>query len=131
MAYPTPSSCSVWHVTKRPPTIQRALSARYQPVKLADTLLKIGRVDESRRLLGALGAEPLTRPFAEYGLGQIAAAEGRHDAAIAHLQRAIALFPEWGEAHYALAISYRRLGRQEDAERAMAAACSLARWCWD
>ena len=37
------------------------------------------------------------------------------------MERSVGLFREWGEAHYALAIAYRRLGRQDDAERAMAA----------
>ncbi len=59
------------------------------------------------------------RPAAELGLGRIAAAEGHHEAAVAHLQRAVSLFPEWGAAHYALALSYRALGRRDDAQRAL------------
>ena len=37
-----------------------------------------------------------------------------------HLQRAIQLFPEFGSAYYALALSYRALGRVEDARGALA-----------
>jgi tetratricopeptide (TPR) repeat protein len=100
-----------------------ALSPDYLParIKLADATIRAGRLDEAREMFEALRSGPLTQPFAEYGLGLIAAGEGRHEAAINHLQRAIELFPEWGEAHYALALSYNRLGRREDAERAMAA----------
>lgn len=100
-----------------------ALSPDYLParIKLADAAFRIGRMDEAREIFEALRLGALTRPFAEYGLGLIAAGEGRHEAAITHLLRAIELFPEWGEAHYALALSYNRLGRIEDAERAMAA----------
>src|SRR5205814_5779978 len=32
---------------------------------------------------------------------------------------AVQLFPEWGAAHYALALSYRALGRRDEAERAL------------
>ena len=42
--------------------------------------------------------------------------------AIAHFDRAIALFPEFGAAYYGLALSYRALGRTADAERALAQA---------
>jgi len=38
---------------------------------------------------------------------------------VAHLERAVALFPEYGAAHYALALSYRALGRRDAAERAL------------
>lgn len=100
-----------------------ALSPDYLParIKLGDAALRTGRLDEARQIFAALRPAPLTQPFAEYGLGLIAAGEGHHESAITHLQRAIELFPEWGEAHYALALSYNRLGRREDAERAMAA----------
>ncbi len=100
-----------------------ALSPDYLParVKLGDAAFRSGRADEARQIFTSLRPARLTEPFAEYGLGLIAASEGRHAAAVTHLGRAIALFPEWGEAHYALALSYNRLGRQEDAERAMAA----------
>ena len=98
-----------------------AASPDYLParVKLAEALFEAGDLDESRRLFEALAREPAAEPAAEFGLGRIAAREGRHDAAIAHLQRAVALFPEWGAAHYALALSYRALGRRDEAQRAL------------
>jgi tetratricopeptide (TPR) repeat protein len=99
-----------------------AVSPDYLParVKIAEALLDAGSVDESKPLFGALAKQPAAEPIAELGLGRIAAAEGRHEAAVVHLQRAVALFPELGAAHYALALSYRALGRREDARRALA-----------
>jgi tetratricopeptide (TPR) repeat protein len=98
-----------------------AISPGYLParVKLADSMLETGRVEEAKSLFAELAKEPMTEPIGEVGLGRLAAAEGRHDVAVVHLQRAVALFPELGAAHYALALSYRALGRSEDARRAL------------
>jgi len=90
-------------------------------VKLAEALLEAGDLDESQRRFDALVGEPAAEPAVEFGLGRINAARGLHDAAIAHLQRAVALFPEWGAAQYALALSYRALGRRDEAQRALEA----------
>jgi tetratricopeptide (TPR) repeat protein len=99
-----------------------AIAAAYLPaqVKLAEALFEAGILEESRSLFEALRRDPASEPAAEVGLGRIAAAEARHDAAIAHFQRAVALFPELGAAHYALAQSYRALGRADEARRALA-----------
>jgi tetratricopeptide (TPR) repeat protein len=98
-----------------------AVSPTYLParVKLAEALLEAGDLEQSGRLFGNLTREPAAEPAAQLGLGRIAALQGRHDAAIVHLQRAIALFPEFGAAYYALARSCRTLGRIEDARRAL------------
>jgi tetratricopeptide (TPR) repeat protein len=88
-------------------------------VKLAEALLESGNLDRSRQLFAALRSVPASEPAAELGLGRIAAAEGHQEEAVAHLQRAVSLFPEWGAAHYALALSYRALGRREEAQRAL------------
>src|SRR5256885_4575081 len=76
-------------------------------VRLAEALLESGDLDRSRVLFEALRREPASEPAAALGLGRLAAADGRHQEAVAHFERAIALFPEWGAAHYALAPSYR------------------------
>jgi tetratricopeptide (TPR) repeat protein len=106
--------------------LERALrvSPGYLParVKLAEALLEAGdpgNLDASARLFEALVQEPASKPAAEFGLGRIESARGHHEAAIDHLQRAVALFPEWGAAHYALALSYRALGRRDEAQRAL------------
>src|SRR5204863_6202635 len=88
-------------------------------VKLAESLVESGSLDRAEPLFDALRREPASEPAAELGLGRIAAAKGQHDAAVTHLERAVALFPEWGAAHYALALSYRALGRRDDAQRAL------------
>ena len=57
------------------------------------------------------------------------ARRARHADAIEHFERAIALFPEFGAAHYALARAYRAQGRREDAEAALRAHGQFgARW---
>jgi tetratricopeptide (TPR) repeat protein len=88
-------------------------------IKLPDALYESGRIEESRRLFEELLRDPVMEPFGRYGLGRIAVAEKRHEAAVEHLQRAVALFPEWGSAHYALALSYRALGRTDAARHAL------------
>jgi tetratricopeptide (TPR) repeat protein len=88
-------------------------------VKLAEALLDAGALDRAKRAFEALRSEPAAEPAVELGLGRVAAAEGHHDDAVAHFQRAVSLFPEWGAAHYALALSYRALGRRDEAQRAL------------
>jgi len=88
-------------------------------VKLAEALLESTNLDRSQQAFESLRGVPASEPAAELGLGRIAAARGRHDEAVAHLERAVTLFPEWGAAYYALALSYRALGRRDDAQRAL------------
>lgn len=102
--------------------LEAALKARpnYLPaqIKLAESLLDAGKLDESQRLFSAL-TNPDAAPAVAFGLGRIAAAQGRHEAAVEQFQRATALFPEFGSAHYALALSYRALGRRDEAQAAL------------
>src|SRR5262249_39818019 len=97
------------------------VSPDYLParVKLAETLLDSGDLDESGRLFEALVAQPRAEPAAHFGLGPIPGARGQHDNATAHVQRAVELFSEWGAAYYALALSYRALGRRDEAQQAL------------
>jgi len=88
-------------------------------IKLAEALLDAGQMEASLPLFTALLAEPHAEPEALFGLGRIAAGQGKHDEAVTRFQRAIALFPEWGAAHYSLALSLRALGRREEAQRAL------------
>ena len=97
-----------------------ARSPGYLPAKLtlAEALLEAGQFDEARRLFEGL-SDPASAPAVQFGLGTIAAREGRHSDAVGHLERAIALYPEFAAAHYAIARAYRALGRREDAEAAL------------
>ena len=88
-------------------------------VRLAEGLFESGVRDESRTLFESLLSEAAAEPAARVGLGRIAASEGRHADAIAHFERAIALFPELGAAYYGVARSYRATGRTEAATRAL------------
>lgn len=96
-------------------------SPTYLParVKLAEALLDAGELERSASLFTELTREPRAEPAAQFGLGRIAAARGRHAEAVEHLQRAIALFPEFGAAYYALARSFRALDKTADAEAAL------------
>jgi tetratricopeptide (TPR) repeat protein len=98
-----------------------AIAPDYLParVKLAESLLEVGHIDESRTLFRALLDEAAAEPAARFGLGRLAAVEGNHIEAVASFERALALFPEWGAANYALALSLRALGRREEAGRAI------------
>jgi tetratricopeptide (TPR) repeat protein len=98
-----------------------ALRPEYLPgrLKLLDELFATAASAESRTLATSLLAEPRAEPVAHFFLGRLAASDGDHTAAVEHLERAVQLFPQWGGAHYALALSYRALGRAEDARTAM------------
>jgi tetratricopeptide (TPR) repeat protein len=98
-----------------------ALNPGYLParVKLAEALFEAGELQRSKSLFEELATETAAAPAAQLGLGRIAAAQGRHDAAIAHLERAVALFPEFGAAHYALVRLYRAAGRTAEAALAL------------
>jgi tetratricopeptide (TPR) repeat protein len=120
-----------------------ALAPDYVPARLkrAEALFDAGDLAGSARAFDALTKEagapaataaPATvttattaaaaaaAPAAHYGLGRIRAAEGDQAGAIAQFQEACRLFPEFGAAHYALALAYRALGRIDDAQREMA-----------
>ena len=115
-------------VTALRETVSRAPTYLPARLKLAEALLEAGSLDESRTRFEEL-TDPACAPAVQFGLGTIDARQGRHAEAIEHLQRAVALFPEFGAAHYALARSYRALGRREDAEAALARHAQFgARW---
>jgi tetratricopeptide (TPR) repeat protein len=97
-------------------------------LKLAEALLDAGNIEESRTRFTEL-TDPVCAPAVQFGLGTIAGREGRQAEAVEHLQRAIALFPEFGAAHYALARVYRALGQRDAAEAALSRHAQFgARW---
>lgn len=109
-------------------TIRLAPSYLPARLKLAEALLNAGRLDESGARFAEL-TDPACAPAVHFGLGTIAARQGRQTEAVEHLERAIALFPEFGAAHYALARAYRVMGRRDDAEAEVARHAQFgARW---
>jgi protein O-mannosyl-transferase len=101
-------------------SLRTALRLRpgYLPARLmlAKSLLDAGQRDESRALYQALVNEHPETAEAHYGLGRIAAARGEPAAAAEHLEKACALFPGFGAAHFALARAYRDLGNKDKAQ---------------
>lgn len=59
-------------------------------------------------------------PTVRYGLGRALVERGDRDAAIPELEKAVALFPGYGPAHYQLGIAYRDAGRDEDSRQQLA-----------
>jgi tetratricopeptide (TPR) repeat protein len=87
--------------------------------RLAEVLFGAGDLDASARLYRALATEPASAAVGELGLGRVAARQARHAEAVAHFERAIELFPEFGAAYYGLAQSLRALDRREEARKAL------------
>lgn len=88
-------------------------------LRVAEAMLETGDFKGSEPLLLGLVREPSTAAAAEYGAGRVAMARADYAGAILHFERAVAAFPDFGAAHYALALAYRRLGRTADALKAL------------
>jgi tetratricopeptide (TPR) repeat protein len=95
----------------------RSVPAR---LKLAEALQAAGDLPGSAILYEALIEETPGLPHAHYGLGRVEAARGAVGAAADRFVAATRLFEAYGAAHYALALAYRDLGREEDAKRSLA-----------
>jgi tetratricopeptide (TPR) repeat protein len=87
--------------------------------RLAEVLFDAGDLDASARAYEALATQPAAAPVGELGLGRLAARQGRHADAVKHFERAIVLFPQFGEAYYGLAQSLRALDRRDEARAAL------------
>src|SRR5574340_732793 len=94
---------------------QAALKIRpdYFPatLNLAECLLAIGQLPESRELFEAITSKYPENPEGYYGLGRVEVQQGKVEDAALALKRAIELFPQYGGAQYALAMVYRKLGQ--------------------
>jgi tetratricopeptide (TPR) repeat protein len=95
----------------------RDLPAR---LKLADALYAAGDRDGSAALYEAILADDPRSPQALYGLGRVEAARGHTAAAAERFLEATRMFEAFGAAHYALALAYRDLGREEEARQRLA-----------
>ncbi len=86
------------------PTLLPALKGK------ARSLLEQRRLNESLIIYSELLQEEPHDPQIRNGLGKVYAALGNSEDAVIHLARAVAMSPDFGEAHYALALTYRDLG---------------------
>ena len=83
-------------------------------LKLAGSLLAIGKWQESAATSIKRSARRIPRaPRPSMGMGRVSAARGDATAAAAAYLRSVELFPDYGAAHYALALLYRTLGDDE------------------
>ncbi len=86
-------------------------------LKLAESLLAIAKWDESRDIYEAISRAHPESAEAHYGLGRVSAARGDVTTAAAAYIRSCELFPPYGAAHYALALAYRKLGRDTESRQ--------------
>lgn len=88
--------------------------------ELAEALQALDRLDEARtEFIVSLRIDPLSA-VAWTGLGQVHAAEGRTEPAVAAFQRAVTIDARNREARYALARALMQAGRAEDGQRELA-----------
>lgn len=85
-------------------------------LRLAESLLAAGQVDESATIYASLVKEYPDSAEARYGMGRIWAAQGETRQAAQAFEKACQLFPRYGAAHYALAQADRKLGKTAPAE---------------
>jgi tetratricopeptide (TPR) repeat protein len=85
-------------------------------LKLAEALLESGRTQEAGRTYEAILKQYPDSAEARYGLGRVHAANGDLAGAVERYGTACELFPTYGAAHYALALTYRKLGQSDKAQ---------------
>jgi tetratricopeptide (TPR) repeat protein len=89
-------------------------------LRLADCLLSLGRLRESGDEYRQVLRQNPERANAHYGLGRVLDATGQAAAAIKSYSKACELFPAYAAAHYALAMSYRKSGWEDQAREHLA-----------
>jgi tetratricopeptide (TPR) repeat protein len=90
-------------------------------LRLAELLLGRGDLGESRRMYDDLVREHPDSGLAQYGLGRTQAEQGEVAAAVESYRRAIDRVPQFGAAHYALALLYTKLGQRARSAEHLAA----------
>lgn len=95
-----------------------AIEPGYWParLRLADALRNGGDLDASRTEYEALVRDFPELAVAHYELGRLLWTRGDAAAAVERYRRAVELEPQFGRAHYALALAYRDAGAGERAE---------------
>jgi len=89
-------------------------------LRLAESLLATGEWDKAGDIYQAvIRAQPASAE-AYYGVGRVSAARGDLTAAAAAYLKSCELFAPYGPAHYALAMAYRKLGRDAESREQFA-----------
>ena len=88
-------------------------------LRLADSHLAAGDLEEARSRYRVLLNAPDCAPAAWYGLGRIFLMEKADGEARTAFEKALALYPDFGAAHYAMAQLQRRAGDAEGARRSL------------
>jgi len=94
----------------------RSVPAMYQ---LAYVRLEQRQTEEAIRLLNAVLTEKPSYGDAHYQLGKALLDKGDENGAIQHLEIATQLQPAQSYGYYQLSLAYRRIGRIEDADKAL------------
>lgn len=86
-------------------------------VRLADLLLKTASFDEAEKLYRQVIDQDEQSALAWYGLGRVRSSRGQTSVAAEAFRRAVEIYPEYGAAHYALALACRKLQKPEEARK--------------
>jgi tetratricopeptide (TPR) repeat protein len=84
-------------------------------VALADALTQAGQLDTARAEYASLLRDYPELAIAHYGSGRVAAMLGEAAHALERYRTSVELAPQFGAAHYALALAYRDTGREDRA----------------
>ena len=95
------------------------LNPGYLParLKLAECLRTSAEWEESGAIYNAILKEHPDSAEGHYGLGKVQMASHNIRAALESYRAACKLSPEFGAAHYGLALAYRTLGEEDEAQR--------------
>jgi tetratricopeptide (TPR) repeat protein len=94
------------------------IDSTYTPakVKLADLLLATGNLAEAEGQYRAALEDDEKSAIAWYGLGRVQSTKGELEPAAESYAKAVELYPQYGQAHYALALMLRRLKRTDESK---------------
>ena len=109
--------------------LRRAIAVHEDRVlvdRLAQVLLRSGKVKEARTLLEGLAAKAPNDALAAYNLGQLLLVEGEAEGALVELRRAAALEPSDADVHQALGSALALTGRPGEAVESFRRAVELA-----
>ena len=108
------------HCDRASSNLRLALRMRgdYVPakLKLANCLLASAEWDASQELYSEVVKQDADNADAYYGLGRIRASRRDYRGAAEAYEKALVLVPDFGAAHYALALAYRAMGESQKAE---------------